>query len=194
MPEMIRSGKSNIERGKVGILSERRYATTHEKIIASAEEILKKGAVLCVTPNSICSRDIPRIDLVFESFIKMSTKEIVLVSPFLSDWFLGDMAGVLFPKKDIVTIITNKAGYKGADDKAHSKVIRGCIGKGYRVKVTEKELHAKIYVFDSKVAIVGSSNLTRYGFFENYEVGMVVFGENCVILNDFIRDLKPKPV
>ncbi|MFH2106364.1 MAG: phospholipase D-like domain-containing protein, partial [Candidatus Micrarchaeota archaeon] len=49
----------------------------------------------------------------------------------------------------------------------------------FTVKLAKEDIHAKIYFFDEKVALVGSSNLTRNGFFDFYEIGTVIFGKDC---------------
>lgn len=190
LAEMIRRKEARRISGSKGILSEERFLVEPDGVIKAANVIVNQKAILCVPTASKTSMNYPKIDETFEALIRLSKKQIVLVAPFISDRFIDDMGRVLSEKTAITTIVTcSPAGKKPI----HAKLIAACRKKGYSVKTTELDLHAKIYLFDGKAAMLGSSNLTRFGFFDNYELDVLLFGDNCNPIEEIISELKAKP-
>lgn len=73
--------------------------------------------------------------------------------------------------------------YSGALD---IKGIGALINNNTTVK-NYSSLHAKIYIFDDKKAIITSSNLTNGGLVNNFEYGVLIKEKDVVyeIINDF---------
>jgi phosphatidylserine/phosphatidylglycerophosphate/cardiolipin synthase-like enzyme len=95
---------------------------------------------------------------------------------------------VLKSKKDIVTIITNNEKSALALEN-QGKTIRKIGEMGYKITTTRKTIHAKIYLFDDNIILLGSSNLTRNGFFKNSEIEVVLFGEGCKTIKKILDEI-----
>lgn len=52
--------------------------------------------------------------------------------------------------------------------------LKSLVESGGRVRIQDRYLHSKLYLFDSRIAVVSSSNLTYCGLNRNAEIGVVV--------------------
>lgn len=188
IPELIRTNHAQVSSGRRGVLSKEKYETDEVSILSVAKTIIDKGAIICVSPTSKCKSTSPRTDETLWSLIKIAKKKILIVAPFISNKFIDDLGKTLSQKTNITTIITS-APENNNNPLLHKKLIELCRRKGFELKITKHSLHAKVYIFDGKIAIMGSSNFTRQGFFENLEMNVVLFGSNCEIMTEFIREL-----
>lgn len=66
--------------------------------------------------------------------------------------------------------------------------------KVFKLKSTTEvsNLHAKIAVFDSKHALITSSNMSYRGMVNNIEVGTIIHGEKVIQLEKIFKDLLEK--
>ncbi len=107
---------------------------------------------------------------VIEPLLRDSRKSIVVSSPFISPRYarmLVDKSkqGV---KVRVLTWIP-EPGEEGYDYHVESlRILRENLNDNLEVRVAD-QLHAKIYVVDGKIAIIGSANLTESGMYGNVE-------------------------
>ncbi|MCB0515725.1 MAG: phospholipase D-like domain-containing protein [Chitinophagales bacterium] len=112
------------------------------------------------------------------TLIKESEKSIQITSPFVKENICREIfelknKGVSF---ELITSFNLSNAYNGALDLSGLDLIiqnKGII-KNY------PKLHSKIYIFDSKRAIITSGNLTNGGLLTNYEYG-ILFDEVSVV-------------
>jgi len=187
--KLLGQGKiSEAERG-FRVLSEKNYFLNPKDAVECAKEIFAEGYILCESnPQEKTILFFP-FDQIFEELIELSKEEIVIVSPFISSDFSADLKRFLEPKKSIISIITNSPKSRIVKESVHKKIISNLYEQNFNVKISKKDFHAKIYLFDNKVAIIGSSNFSRKGFFDNYELGVVIFGNKCSMIRKWINRL-----
>lgn len=123
-------------------------------------------------------------DNLFYDLISSSKESIKITSPYVKENIVSKM---ISSKKDIVDIslITSfklMNYYVGASDlEALNKIIIS----GGNIKNYQK-LHSKIYIFDDKIAVISSSNLTNGGLINNFEYGVLIDDENVNnVVNDY---------
>ena len=59
---------------------------------------------------------------------------------------------------------------------------------GFRCQYSRKGSHAKAYIFDNQVAIVGSFNFTSQAMYKNNELGLLIFGDEVKRLKKFLQE------
>ena len=113
------------------------------------------------------------IATVFEDLIRNTTAELFLASPFVK----FDIASrITSAKKSEVALsfLTNfklASLYRRSIDLEALKIL----GQAPKTLIrSHQKLHAKTYIFDSRLAIVTSGNLTQAGLNENYEYGVLI--------------------
>src|SRR5690554_2197943 len=121
----------------------------------------------------------------FLSLVNESERKIRITSPFIKENICND---ILKTKKEctnieLITSFKLMNLYSGALD---IKGIGALINNNTTVK-NYSSLHAKIYIFDDKKAIITSSNLTNGGLVNNFEYGVLIKEKDVVyeIINDF---------
>ena len=122
----------------------------------------------------------------FEICFKGSTKEILIICPFIKLHAIRK----LFPSKNIssriITRFNLKDFYGGVSD---IKALEHLISNGVKIKGV-KNLHAKLYIFDSKKVIIASTNLTQAALEKNFEFGILSANEDAIIASkDYFRSL-----
>ncbi len=185
---LVKNKKAQEVKGGLSPLSERRYKINEEDILDCSKELYQKGYSLWESTRLVGSIPLPKIEDIFERFIQMSNKEIVLLTPFLSTEFVIDLGKKFVSKRNITKLVTNKPESSVALSN-QKKTIDSVKKRGIKVLLSKIDIHAKAYVFDGKAAIIGSSNLSRNGFFSFYELGVVIFGEEAITLRDIIDKL-----
>lgn len=122
----------------------------------------------------------------FFNLLHSAQKELLLCSPFITN----DIITEIFKRKNDATklqIITsaNIANFiSGALD---IKAIKQLMDKNVEV-YNYQNLHAKIYLFDCKKAIITSANLTHGGFYKNYEYGIIISENEQNIIDQIYAD------
>lgn len=115
----------------------------------------------------------------FYSLVGECTGEILIASPFLGTAPITKLGEVLaggrrgtVPSLHIVTDLSVDSLLSGSlDVGALALLAQRC--RGSRVTYLPS-LHAKVYVFDSRIAVVTSGNLTEGGLVRNYEYGVLL--------------------
>ena len=185
---LLKNSKTEAINGGLSPLSERRYKIAREDILSVSKAIYKKGYVLCESKELSNGTHLPKIEDVFERLIEMSQTEIILLAPYLSTEFIADLGEKFSNKRSIIKIVTNPPGSSISLPK-QKEVIESLRKKGINVITGKVDLHAKVYIFDNKAAILCSSNLSRKGFFSLYELGVALFGEDVMILKELTDNL-----
>lgn len=186
--ELYSEGRITEEKKRSRFLAEKRYLLDKEDISKSAKKMLERGYLLCVSTDLAKNGKIPTIDAVLEALIRFSKHNIILAAPYISPQFVSDIQGVLEEKKDIAVMITNDENSSLALDN-QGATIKKIRGMGFRVITARRDVHAKIYLFDERIALIGSSNLTRNGFFRNSEIEVVIFGDGCKAIRKILENL-----
>jgi len=150
------------------------------------------------------------------SQVKRTEREIVLLSPFFEGDGLGRLADVLLDALDRGVDLTIVTRYL-ADSESHNYDViesfmqraseRGVISEITLVDYTVWEdttpigkqrqdgenpqftLHAKVMLFDSRAAYVGSANVTDYGFNRYLELGVLLEGATVTAFRDLCEFL-----
>jgi HKD family nuclease len=108
---------------------------------------------------------------IFSDLIR-SSHEQLLVSPFIKT----NAATMILENKSSdaeISILTNyklNSFYRRSSD---LNAIKSCIDNNIDIR-NYPSLHAKIYIFDSRQAIITSANLTLGGLENNYECGILI--------------------
>ena len=185
---LIKNRQTEAIKGGLSPLSERRYKVTKDDLLLCSKEIYKKGYTLCESKELSSGIHLPKIEDIFERLIEMSNTEIVLLAPYLSTEFIADLGEKFADKKSITKIITN-APRSSISLPNQREIIDLLKKKGIKVVTGKVDLHAKVYIFDNKAAILCSSNLSRKGFFSLYELGVAIFGEDVTTLRQLTDSL-----
>lgn len=125
----------------------------------------------------------PWNDILLE-LVTNSHKNIKITSPFIKNEICESVLKHKLNEVKINLITSFKIANvynKSIDISALEKIISD---KG-KVK-TFPNLHAKVYIFDDKKAVVTSANFTNGGIFNNYEYGILV--EDKKIVNEIVND------
>lgn len=118
----------------------------------------------------------PPLKDAFFNAIAVSSEEIILVAPYVQLGPIQMIADILSKTENIgkvkVHLITNISSSVFLTNSSDINAILGLMEKVPNVSVTGiGNLHAKIYIFDSKRLIITSGNLSLNGMFNNLEVG-----------------------
>ncbi len=121
------------------------------------------------------------LEQIFYELVRQAKREIILVTPYLKTKPIERVIKEI--RKDVkIRVLTRlspedlKSGV--SDLKAIERIVQS---ENSRVKFL-KDLHAKIYVFDKRKAIITSANLTEAGLSKNIECG-VILEENLDEIN-----------
>ena len=188
MPLMVLNDKAKINYKNQSVSLEKAYFVSDEALLDAAKE-LYSGCQICTSQENL--EGASNLDELFVDLIKISQKEIIFVTPYVSKEFIDAVDYFLKDKKELVTIITNKPSSNLALNN-HAQITKQISSQGYKVYYAKKDLHAKLFLFDKKAGIITSSNLTKNGFFNYFEVGTIVFEKQCKILNNLILGIVNK--
>lgn len=116
----------------------------------------------------------------FKNSIDNAKECIRIVSPFIGFETSKLVANSLKDTKVKCTIITR---FYREDFLNHASSLEGLkilIEAGFKV-IALKNLHAKLYIFDNELAILGSANFTMGGFRFNHELSLLIEAEEELI-------------
>jgi phosphatidylserine/phosphatidylglycerophosphate/cardiolipin synthase-like enzyme len=112
----------------------------------------------------------------FHNLVSLAKEELLVVSPFLSNEPLKNILEIIRDKQSIsINVVTNLAInslLSGALDVA--ALLRFAQSVPNMTITYLPNLHAKVYIADTKVAVVTSANLTFNGLAGNYEYGVLL--------------------
>jgi HKD family nuclease len=114
----------------------------------------------------------------FRSLLKHAEKEVLLASPFIKFDIADLITEQLKPSVKTRYINSFKLTnfYQGSSDLSALKLL---LEKGISIK-SHHQLHAKIFIFDARRAVITSSNLTNGGLRNNFEYGILVEEKSLV--------------
>lgn len=155
---------------------------------------MKKQIQVVVTGLAWMGAGIGSIESAMESIFRQAEHEILITSYAISnatdlvlDWFEAALArGVL------IRMILNRIEGQPPDVIARLKGLCRVYPHFYLydfVDEQEYDLHAKVIVVDRKMALVGSSNLSRRGLLNNHELALLVEGKDVEQLASAVDQL-----
>lgn len=128
--------------------------------------------------------------LAFENSVRNAKMKIRIVSPFIGFETSKRLANSLKESNVECIIITR---FYREDFLNHASSLAGLkilVEAGFEVYAL-KDLHSKLYIFDSDLAILGSANFTMGGFRWNHELSLLIEDEEelTLSLNDYYNNL-----
>lgn len=129
----------------------------------------------------------------FKNSVDNTKNRIRIVSPFIGFETSKQLAISLKGTQVGCTIITR---FYREDFLNHASSLEGLkilLEAGFKV-IALKNLHAKLYIFDNELAILGSANFTMGGFRFNHELSLIIEDEDELInqLSTYYDDLLRK--
>jgi cardiolipin synthase len=145
---------------------------------------MKDDFLVAVTGLAWMGSGIGSIESAMEQLFHDAEHEILITTYSMSsaadlfiDWLEASLA-----KGILIRIAINKFAEQPRDVVTRFTKIMNiyphCYLYSYEGDETQ-DLHAKVIVADRKVAIVGSSNISRHGFITNHELAVVIRGNNA---------------
>jgi len=123
------------------------------------------------------------------------TKKLRIISPFIGEQVIRNIHG-RFDFKSF-ELITRFKLQDFAFGLSSLPALKFGIEMGAKI-FGVKALHSKVYIFDNRVAIISSSNLTRGGLITNYECGLYTTDNKIIselhLYFDQLRSLSEQPL
>ena len=124
----------------------------------------------------------------FFSLIKEANKEMLFCAPFIKKEIVDEILSNRNPGV-VLEVITSANLANFVNGSLDVEAIRTLLEAGIKV-LNFQNLHAKIYLFDNKKALVTSANLTNNALYNNYEYGLLLHEDEKetvdAIYSDFI--------
>ena len=124
----------------------------------------------------------------FYGLIKESSAQLLLCAPYIKK----EVVNEILKNKQLTTtlsVITSAKAANFISGSSDIEAIEMLVDNGVKV-INYQKLHAKIYLFDNKKALITSANLTNKALFHNYEYGILVHEDEKAtidqVYNDFI--------
>lgn len=108
----------------------------------------------------------------FYKLIGESESQLLLCAPYIKKEVISEILK-LKNKCTTLSVITSAKAANFASGSSDIEAIEMLIDNGVNV-INYQRLHAKIYLFDNKKALITSANLTSKALFHNYEYGVLV--------------------
>lgn len=131
--------------------------------------------------------------------ISLARNELYILSPFLDDLgveiILGPVAGAN-SRGTKVCLITHDLEERSSSNYSALQVLRAAAPglRAFTVPQTTLAnryllLHAKLVVVDGQSAVLSSANLTQYGLQSHLEVGVSIYGDDALALQQLLKSL-----
>ena len=125
---------------------------------------------------------------IFYNLVENSRESLYLCAPFIKKEIID---GILRRRSDGVdtVVITSSNISNFLNGSLDISAIKELINEGIMVR-NYQNLHAKIYLFDNKKALITSANLTNNALYHNFEYGVLIEDEKAVvdqIYDDYIQ-------
>ena len=124
----------------------------------------------------------------FFSLIKEANKEMLFCAPFIKKEIVDEILSNRKPGV-VLEVITSANLANFVNGSLDVEAIKTLLEAGIKV-LNFQNLHAKIYLFDNKKALVTSANLTNNALYNNYEYGLLLHEDEKetvdAIYSDFI--------
>ena len=127
----------------------------------------------------------PSKDTFFE-LVKESNKEMLFCAPFIKREIVEEILKSKRPGV-VLEVITSSNLANFVNGSLDVSAIKTLLKNGIKV-LNFQNLHAKIYLFDNKKALVTSANLTNNAFYNNYEYGLLVNEEEKETISTIYAD------
>ena len=131
---------------------------------------------------------------VFFNLVNESEHELLFCAPFIKK----EIVDVILSHKKpgvVLEVITSANLANFISGSLDVEAIKALLNNGVRV-LNYQNLHAKIYLFDNKKALVTSANLTNNALYNNYEYGLLLHEDEKEtieqIYSDFISMIDDK--
>ena len=154
---------------------------------------------VAVTGLAWMGSGIGSIESAMEKLFRDAEHEILITTYAMSsaavifmDWLEASLA-----KGVLIRFAINKLADQPLDIAERIKGLRNSYPHFYLYDYEGEEtqnLHAKVIVADRKVAIVGSSNISRHGFITNHELALVVRGNSVESIASALDKLFSSPI
>ncbi len=105
----------------------------------------------------------------FSNAVSGTTDKIILISPFIQLAVVKELIGRSSVKIKVITRFNLREFYEGVSD---LNALKYLVNRGAEIRGI-KNLHAKVYIFDSSKAFITSANLTKAALKRNHEFGIV---------------------
>lgn len=127
--------------------------------------------------------------------IKKAQKDVYMVSPYFvpNRKFIRYLIDASKRKINITIIMPEKTNWTVVD-LARNTHLHKLLKNGVSIYFHKKMIHSKFAIFDNKEAFIGTMNLDNLSLSYNYENGVKVLNQNCILdLNNHIKnDLLPE--
>ena len=124
----------------------------------------------------------------FFGLIKEANKEMLFCAPFIKKEIVDEILSNRKPGV-VLEVITSANLANFVNGSLDVEAIKTLLEAGIKV-LNFQNLHAKIYLFDNKKALVTSANLTNNALYNNYEYGLLLHEDEKetvdAIYSDFI--------
>lgn len=122
----------------------------------------------------------------FFNLVKESKHELLFCAPFIKKEIVDVILSLKKPET-ILEVITSANLANFVSGSLDVEAIKTLLENGVRV-LNYQNLHAKIYLFDNKQAIVTSANLTNNALYRNYEYGLLLHEDEQDTVNQIYSD------
>ena len=116
----------------------------------------------------------------FQDLLNTTKKEIKIICPFFGKNTSIKLAEIINENNLEAKIITRFSRHDFFCKASSLEGLKKLINSGAKLKAV-KNLHTKLYIFDDKNIILGSSNYSRGGLFTNLELNVLINDENEII-------------
>ena len=123
---------------------------------------------------------------VFFNLIKESEHELLFCAPFIKKEIVDEILSHKKPDA-VLEVITSANLANFISGSLDVEAIKTLLNNGVQV-LNYQNLHAKIYLFDNKRALVTSANLTNNALFNNYEYGLLLHEDEKETINKIYSD------
>lgn len=128
---------------------------------------------------------------IFYGLIENTTSQLYLCAPYIKKEVVKKILA-LKNKTATLNVFTSANVANFVNGSSDVEAIQMLIDSGIDV-INYQKLHAKIYLFDDKKALITSANLTNYALYKNYEYGVLIHEDEKSALdqiyNDFVEML-----
>lgn len=123
----------------------------------------------------------------FYGLVNEAKESIYLCAPFIKKDIVDQILLRKQPDVDMA-VITSSNISNFLNGSLDISAIKELLNRGIMVR-NYQELHAKIYLFDTKKALITSANLTNNGLYNNFEYGVLIEDNNVIeqIQDDYIQ-------
>ena len=122
----------------------------------------------------------------FFSLIKEANKEMLFCAPFIKKEIVDEILSNRNPGV-VLEVITSANLANFVSGSLDVEAIKTLLDAGIKV-LNFQNLHAKIYLFDNKKALVTSANLTNNALYNNYEYGLLLHEDEKETVNAIYSD------